>query len=162
MLDLIDRFGLILEPPADPEDDPYEFHGHEYRVAASGVLVDDSGSEPSTYEPGWLYIFESQDRREYAGTGPEVRQDFGLTVVYVVDNEVETEQGIRSRAITLELDDKRDGYLQKLAEKRNGDDVYGPRLWQDAHASADFDFLRAFSVRGVALQIVGYRFRAGG
>jgi hypothetical protein len=171
MLDLLDAIAELLEPvPTLPDDaDPetwtpatFEFHGHEYPVGASGVIRDDSGAEPFDFLPGWLYAFGTGDTRSPTGAGPEDRQDFEITAVYSADAEAETGSGIRTRDLTAALDAKRDGYLRAVRECRNGYVRDGRRTWEHLIASADFDYLRTFGVRGVAIRLEGWRLTIGG
>lgn len=116
-----------------------------------GVVHDDSGEEPDTYEPEHVYAFPVRDATLPAD-GLQTRTEFGIRIVYVADNEGEEAIAERDPDVTLALSDKRDAYLEWIREHAATD------LWDHVDADADADFVRNFDGRAVAVLVSGFRF----
>lgn len=146
MIDVIDAIRDLFEPPslADPNK------------SVAGVNIDRSCAEPIEKVANTIYAWEAACAESSIGTG-EVRQDFEVSVLFVVDNEGENAAVLRSRDVSEALDTKRTAYLRLV------------RLfahippWDSGNitASSDADFLRQFEVRGIAIRVRGYRLVTG-
>lgn len=154
MIDLIDALRELLEPSS--LDDP--------AIAASGTRLDRSCAQPFTFEPDTLYAYEELDQRILEETYAESiiepgafvgveRQNFTIVFVYSADGTGENAAMKRERAVSIALDDRRNGYLRLLKDHRTHGD-----LWHHLAGSADADYVRQLEVRGIAVRITGYRF----
>jgi hypothetical protein len=142
MLDVIDGIRELLEPRNERT-----------------CKVDDSGAEPLTYQADTLYVFEAGDVRRLAGASPHDLNDFSVVAVYVADDATERSKGVRLRAVTEALDLRRERYMKAIRNSRALAENGAPNslIWGHIQASADADFIRALQVRGIAINVPGWR-----
>lgn len=149
MIDVVDGIRDLFEPPStlDPE------------LSTNGVAIDRTCAEPFEKIANTVYAWEAACRETSIGTG-EVRQDFEVDVLYVVDNLGENAIALRSREVSEALDTKRSAYMKLVRDHANMG--FGDRLGAgDMQATSDADFLRQFEVRGIAIRVTGYRLVTG-
>ena len=149
MIEVVDGIRDLFEPP-DPLDEG---------KSTNGVLIDRSCSDPFEKVANTIYAWEAACRESPIGTG-EIRQDFEVDVLFVLDNEGENAQALRSREVSEALDAKRSAYMKLVRDHAN----YPFGSVADAgnmQATSDADFLRQFEVRGIAIRVTGWRLVTG-
>ena len=140
ILDVVDALRDLLEPPFDDER------------SVNGVLIDRTCSQPNADTvANTIYAWEAARAEVPIGTG-EVRQNFAVTLLYVVDNVGEA-AGERDRSVSEALDAKTDEYMKLIRLHAH----VPPWDSGNVQATSDADFVRQFEVRGVAIRVTGYR-----
>jgi hypothetical protein len=151
MLGLVDALLELVEPFGSPGPTPDQDFG------ASGTKRDRTAAEPFVFDtrPDTVFAFESEDRRDTFGTTANGQGEdmvrFVIEVVYVADSGMEEPQEMRTRSVSEKIDAKRQQYVEAVRRVRSGAD------WSHLQASVDVDFIRAYSVRGFALRLTGWR-----
>jgi hypothetical protein len=114
------------------------------------VTIDRAASQPYEYLPNTLYAWEEGSSRRSFESGPTVREDFEILLVYVV---AAAEEALlaRDRDVSIALDTKRTAYLDAIRQNS------GIPPWSYITASSDPDMIRQFEVRGIAIRVSGYR-----
>jgi hypothetical protein len=105
---------------------------------------------PLTWKAGHLYLFPLRDDTVGIESGPTVRQDFDIRVVYIVSNEGEEASKDRSPELAKTLDEKRHAYMETIRTHQSGP------LWAYLRAAMDAAN-RTLQNRGLALRVSGYR-----
>lgn len=128
--------------------------------ADSGVMVDLNGSQPFTADANWLYLWPGPDSHELSelGNPPKELERFDLTALYVADSKDEEASQQRKRTVSEAIDTKGHAYLELIRRNRSRYEAGTEAPWHNLVGRLDFDTIRNFNVRGVALRIAGYRY----
>lgn len=148
MNDLIDALVALVEP-----------------TPAASLNIDTSCAAPidpqgyfntdTTDKTASLYAYPTADAHNLSGASPCDREDFTVTLLYVVDDRGEIDNMLRDRAVSDLLDGKAHDYLDVIRHNRN----VGP--WQHIQGALDYDEVLRLDVRGIAVRVSGYRFVPG-
>lgn len=158
ILETLDALLTLLEPGGAIDA------ATDLRTATSTVVVDHSGEEPfrTDFAPNRLYGRPIRDEHRRQGVGgasttPE-EEHFTLEVSFVAATESEYEAKRYLRSISQTLDNKAHGYAALIRRNRSRYEGGTPAPWHDLNlAGIDWTRLRSLSVRGVTLQLTGYR-----
>lgn len=121
-------------------------------ITGLGLVWDDTAAQPFEWRDDHVYAWAESTQETSIGTG-EVRQDFEIMIVAVLDHEGEEAQLRRNRDTSVRLDRIRAEYMQWIR--------LHPHVppWDSGNLAArsEEDFLRQLEVRGVAVRVGGYR-----
>lgn len=120
-------------------------------VLPTGTVVDEACAAPLVFEPG-LYAWNESVAHRSIGTG-EVREDFIVYLVYVVDHAGEESSQRRSRDVSVALD----AGAVAMCSAINANANVPPWASGNIIGETDPDFLRQLEVRGTAVRVTGYR-----
>ena len=150
MLDALDAILTLVEPggTTDPATDR--------RTATSGVVVDHRGETPAeVWDANTLYGQIISDAHQ----PPDLtdREDFVVELVRVLASADEETQQRRLRSVSDDLDDAAHAYIAILdANRARG----VGRPWEYLTTIVvDWDRLRRFNERAIAIRITGWRYR---
>ncbi len=109
--------------------------------------------EPLEWRPECLYAIADRDEQYGFESGPAVRQEFDIRLIYVTSNEGEEARKERDPELSAYLDSKRGAYMEalRLAQQREPYWTFG----RPASATAP----RTLSNRSTALRFTGYRIK---
>lgn len=153
MIDVVDAVLNLLEAggAVDPKT--------SLRKATSGIVVDHTAERPpqTAFSKGYLYCYPVQDDHRAPDLGK--REDFVIEALYIADRADEEAQLTARREVSVELDTKAHAYSDVIDANRTR---AAARPWDYLTlASINWDRLRSFNVRGVALRITGWRYADG-
>lgn len=136
LLDVVDRVRAVAVGQPEP----------------AGITVDDSCAEPLAVEALHIYAFDTSWSLRSTETGPPSEERFEVLVAYV--HAVTDEEALQqpAREVTLALSAMRDEWLTRLAEHESNE------TWQEISARAEYEWLRTFGVRGIAVRCSGFRY----
>lgn len=158
----INPIGQEIARLLEPWDDvpgPVDVDGRRSVVAESGTTVDLNMARPEEFEPNRLYVWPTAHRHalEGAGNPPEERCIWSFACLFVVDREDEEPQVSFRRDVADQLDARAHLYAAAVAGHRTKlrDGTTAP--WGMIESAVDHGAARTFGVRGVVVQVSGYR-----
>lgn len=158
LLETVDAILVLLEPGGAIEA------ATDLRPATSGVVVDHTGEDPfrTDFSPNRLYGKPLRDEHRRQGVGGAVttpeEEHFTIEVTFTAASEAEYGAKRYLRSVSQTLDNKAHAYAAIVRRNRSRYEDGTPAPWHDLNlAGIDWARMRSLSVRGVVLQLTGYR-----